>query len=145
MICAYRLSVNRGLPLFPLVLFVTPVLRGRPPTPASVPPSGADSRASVLLHLWESTVLPWLTPRRGSSHLRGSGRPATQSLWTTSCFSKWRGARSGGAAASSSCLIACQVHLSTSITNLTPSSPAVFLGSGLPAGDDGDGGFVCWV
>lgn len=42
-----------GSTLVPPVLFVMPVPRGRLPIPASHPPSGAGSHASVLPHLWE--------------------------------------------------------------------------------------------
>lgn len=47
--------------------------------------------------------------------MRGAGCSAMQSLrWATSCLSMWRSAPGKGAAASSSCLITHQIHLSTS-------------------------------
>lgn len=69
----------------------------------------------------------WLTPRRGSGHLRGSGRSATRGLRrAASCLSKWRSAHDG-----SSCLFQlpnCSSDpLEHQLNTFIPSSQAIFL------------------
>lgn len=106
--------------------------------PASELPSGAGGRALVLWHLWESSLLPWLTPLRGSSPWRGLWVPSpTEPVDHQPAASPSAVVPTSGSSCLSSCLIAHQMRSSAGITNLTPSPRTSFSGPEPPAGKEG--------